>query len=261
MEPHFQFFRSNLIKYYTSGKGEPLFLIHGYQADSRIWERMIPLLQDKFELIIPDLPGHGDSPLIQTTNTMEFLSEIIYSIALARGYNGISIAGHSMGGYIALAFAEKYWNLTDGLTLINAHPFEDSITKQLGRNREADLINQGRKELLLLRFIHNNFSPSEVGNLKEEIKQITQIALSQPENGMLADLSGMMVRSDKVNAIRKARFEVDFIIGVDELKFPVKKIEALKSSKLRVHWLKNCGHMSIIEKPEETAAIILKYKC
>ena len=259
MEPHFQFFRSNRIKYYTCGKGIPLILIHGYQADSRIWEKMIPFLQDKFEMIIPDLPGHGDSPLIQSTNTMEFLAEIILNIMFAKGLKGVSLLGHSMGGYVALAFAEKYPNMTDGITLINAHPFEDSMTTLLARNREAELILEGRKELLLRGFIKNNFSPSRVENLKVEIEQATKISLSQPENGMLADLSGMMVRTNKTKNLQKARFDIDFIMGTDDAKFPSNEIKELALSRARFHWLNDCGHMCILEKPEETAAIIIDH--
>jgi pimeloyl-ACP methyl ester carboxylesterase len=97
MTPKFLFFRSSRIQYHVVGEGEPLLLVHGYQADSRIWEKMVPLLKEHFMLIIPDLPGHGQSPLIQATNDMDFLADVLYSIILSGGHSGISIAGHSMG--------------------------------------------------------------------------------------------------------------------------------------------------------------------
>jgi pimeloyl-ACP methyl ester carboxylesterase len=257
MESRFQFYRSKRVKYSIVGEGEPLVLIHGYQADSRVWQKMIPLLQEKYFLIIPDLPGHGQSPIIQTTNTMEFLAEIVYNICLSLGFKGVSLAGHSMGGYVALAFADKYKGMTDRLVLINAYPFEDSITKILARNREAELIMQGKKELLLRNFVKYNFSATNNNKSKEVIELATEIALSQPENGMLADLSGMMVRVNKTKLLNNFRGNVDFILGADDEKLAVKNSTKLSLDKASTHYIENCGHMSILEKPEEVAAIIL----
>ncbi|HBH48531.1 MAG TPA: hypothetical protein DDX98_07815 [Bacteroidales bacterium] len=258
MTPKFLFFRSSRIQYHVVGEGEPLLLVHGYQADSRIWEKMVPLLKEHFMLIIPDLPGHGQSPLIQATNDMDFLADVLYSIILSGGHSGISIAGHSMGGYAAMAFADKYPNLTDRLILLNTHPFEDGMNKMLARNREAEIIQEGKKEILLRNFVQNNFNRSSSNALKEEIQLATQIALSQPENGMLADLAGMMARKPRIELVQKKRLQADFILGMADSRIPIKFFEQLNKELVNIHWLADCGHMSMLEKPAEVAEIILK---
>lgn len=258
MEPHFQFYQSHRIKYYTCGKGETLVLLHGYQADSRIWELLIPLLQDHYSLLIPDLPGHGESPLIQSTNSMEFLAEIVFSLVMSSGSRGVTLAGHSMGGYVALSFAEKYPTLTDRLVLLNSHPFEDSITTILARNRESEIIQSGKKEILLRSFVQNNFCPKNILSLKNEIDLATHIALSQPENGMLADLAGMMARTNKVSVLLKKRIHAAFILGRDDKRIPINLFDTLGKNSLKISWINDCGHMSILEKPKEIARSILE---
>ena len=256
MTPHYQFYRSRQIKYYTVGAGDPLVLIHGYQADSRIWQKMIPLLEEDYELIIPDLPGHGESQLIQNTNTMDFLAETVFAVVMSGGYKGVTLAGHSMGGYVALSFAQKYRSLTDGVILINSHPFEDTMNKQLARNREAEFILQGRKELLLRSFVKNNFSESSIEHLKEEIELATEIALGQSEEGMLADLVGMMTRTSKTELLEKRNLPFTMIQGSDDPILPLKALQQMNLPDDKIHWLADCGHLSILEKPQEAAEVI-----
>jgi pimeloyl-ACP methyl ester carboxylesterase len=254
MESHYLFYRSQRVYYSTIGVGEPLFLIHGYQTDSRIWKYLIPLLSKKFTLVIPDLPGHGKSPLIQVVNSMDFLADIIYRIYLSMGFNGLSIAGHSMGGYVALAFAEKNSSIVDNLYLINSHPFVDSITKILARNRESDLIDQGKKQLLLRTFLQNSFSEKNKAGLKNEINLATEIALNQPENGMLADLAGMMARPERANILKDARYNTTIISSENELS--ASDSERMKYKNLSIKMIPECGHLSIFEKPKEVSKAI-----
>ncbi len=260
MEPHFQFYRSQRIKYYTCGKGETLVLLHGYQADSRIWKLLIPLLQDHYTLLIPDLPGHGESPLIQSTNSMDFLAEMVFNLIMASGSRGVTLAGHSMGGYVALCFAEKYPTFTDRLVLLNSHPFEDSMTTILARNRESEIIQSGKKEILLRSFVQNNFCPKNLLSLKNEIELATHIALGQPENGMLADLAGMMARTNKVSVLLKKRINAAFILGRDDKRIALNQFDSLDINALNIHWINDCGHMSMLEKPAEVARLILENK-
>jgi pimeloyl-ACP methyl ester carboxylesterase len=107
-------YRGKRIFYQLIGNGAPVVLIHGFGEDGEIWKNQIGLLKHKFNLIIPDLPGSGKSQIIDDMS-VEGMAEIIKSIIDTEspdilhpgGFRG-ALVGHSMGGYIALAFAEKY---------------------------------------------------------------------------------------------------------------------------------------------------------
>ncbi len=256
MEPRVILGFGKSIYYYTAGKGQPLVLIHGYQADARIWKLVVPLLEKKYQLIVPDLPGHGKSPLLGNVNSMDKLAELVYKICLSLGLNGVSVAGHSMGGFVAIALAEKYPTYIDSLALINSHPFADSITKSLARNREAEIIKEGKKHMLLRNFVKKVFSQPGIENAKGKMELATRIALSQPDEGMLADLSGMMLRKDQREVISKSRFHTLFIAGKndEELVKIIPFCEGRKGTKLIQ--LENSGHLSILEQPETVAKLL-----
>jgi pimeloyl-ACP methyl ester carboxylesterase len=257
MEDKILLYKSNIIHYQIVGNGKPLILIHGYFTDSRIWKNLVSLLESDFQLILVDLPGHGKSNTIQNINSMDFLAEIIYKLCLLLGVKYVRIAGHSMGGYVALAFADKYPEMLEGLFLINSHPFADNMAKTLARNREADIIESGKKHLLLMSFADKNFCLENQQDLKPEIDVVNKISYDQPVSGMLADLAGMMTRPDRNDVINNTRYPVYFIVGENDDKIPLKKIESIGGKNINIFRLSNCGHFCMIEKTKQTAEIIL----
>jgi pimeloyl-ACP methyl ester carboxylesterase len=258
MEIKHLYFRGSNVRYKIVGKGKPLMLLHGYQADSRIWNPLVDLLKDEFLVIIPDLPGHGNSPLIQYINNMEFLADMVNRICLSLGIDYFSLAGHSMGGYVALAYAQKYPMAIEKLFLINSHPFADTVTQVLSRDRETDLLIQGKKHLLIMPNIKNMFFNPEDALVRSNVDIAVKIALEQPVEGMIADLAGMMVRHDTSLVFKKPRFEIHIIAGKNDSKFPFDKVELLPNEKFRFTNLDDCGHFSVLEKPYEIAGNIFK---
>ena len=102
-------YRQTQIVYKTTGTGSPVVLIHGFAEDSTIWDNQVDFLKDKYRLIIPDLPGSGKSELITNNDTsLEDYAAIIKQILDKEKIETCIMIGHSMGGYITLAFAEKY---------------------------------------------------------------------------------------------------------------------------------------------------------
>ncbi len=94
------------LAYDRRGKGTPLVLLHGYPLDHRLWDDVVPLLEDQFDLILPDLRGFGGSSTVDAFYTMEDIASDIAGLLDFLGIQKTAIAGHSMGGYVALAFAQ-----------------------------------------------------------------------------------------------------------------------------------------------------------
>lgn len=249
-------YKNKQVSYRTEGKGSSLILLHGYQSDSRAWNDMIPFLKEQHQLIIPDLPGHGKSELIEEVNTMELMADVVKELMQHLNINKAIVAGHSMGGYVALALAEKTPNAVQQLYLVNSHPFADNTARIKGRQREIKLIADGRKELILKGFTHSNFAKTNASNLQENIDATIAIGLDQPNDGIIADLNGLMIRKDRSQLLANAEFKCHIIYGAEEDKFPVQEVRNLVSQNVRVHKLSNCSHMTIIEDASAVARII-----
>lgn len=256
MAEHYLIVEGKRVFYRIEGQGEPIILIHGYQADSNVWNKVAEILRKSFTLIIPDLPGHGLSELIKPVNDMQFLAKLIFRIMLTHAYKSVSVAGHSMGGYVALSFADLYPNYTDNVFLINSHPFADTMNKVLNREKESEIIQQGKKQLLIRSFVKNNFSSTFRCNQSKEVQRFTEMALRQGEEGMLADLAGMMARTEKINAPAKLRSKIQVILGTEDINVPDHKYIDVKDL-FDIHLVKNCGHMGILEKPENISELII----
>jgi 3-oxoadipate enol-lactonase len=102
------------LAYARDGKGTPLVLLHGFPVDHHLWDDVVPLLTDTFDLIIPDLRGFGESATVNTPYTMDDFASDIDGLLDHLGIEKAAIVGHSMGGYVALAFARIYPELTQG---------------------------------------------------------------------------------------------------------------------------------------------------
>ena len=258
MDTHLVLYHSKQIKYYTHGRGEPLMLVHGYQSDSKIWNPLVSLLEKQYYLIIPDLPGHGASQLVHPVNSMNLLGDILLRIAISERLEKFTLVGHSMGGYASLHFAEKNPNLLKQLFLINSHPFADHFTKVLNRSREANLIEDGRKEFLIKGFAKDNFAKETKIKRLDIVYWAMHLSLEQDEKGMLADLAGMMARNSKEHFLKKAKFPVGILLGKEDKILSELGIESLEDKRIKIHQLDNCGHMSMVERPDAIAEIIKK---
>jgi pimeloyl-ACP methyl ester carboxylesterase len=105
------------LAYDRRGKGTPLMLLHGYPLDHHLWDESASLLKNTFDLIVPDLRGFGESTTIDTPYTMADFASDIAGLLDQLGIQKAAIAGHSMGGYVALAFARLYPERVSGLAL------------------------------------------------------------------------------------------------------------------------------------------------
>ncbi|HXD09133.1 MAG TPA: alpha/beta hydrolase, partial [Anaerolineales bacterium] len=125
------------IAYERHGKGTPLMLLHGYPLDHHLWDDVVPLLKDTFDLIIPDLRGFGESATVSTPYSMNDFASDIAGLLDQLGIQKTALAGHSMGGYVALAFAERYPERMSGLALVSSQVLADPPDRKEGRYKTA----------------------------------------------------------------------------------------------------------------------------
>jgi pimeloyl-ACP methyl ester carboxylesterase len=245
-------FHSKNISYRITGKGKVLVLIHGYMASSEVWEPLVKSFRNNFLILTPDLPGHGKSECLSEIPSMEILAEAVNSILQKENIQRISIAGHSMGGYVALAFAELFPDKIENLILINSHPFADNLEKQINRVREIEMLKKGKKNLLVHLNISENFNPDRKLNFSKEIEKLFRIAMEIDKVSLIASLNGMKIRKDRSFIMSSQLYKFIWFLGKHDQKINYKEMISLteRNQNVKLITMENSGHMGIIEEEE-----------
>ena len=122
-------FNSGRIHYTDQGKGPAVILIHGYLETSEVWDSFAKKLSENFRVITVDMPGHGKSDMFDAVHTMDFMASSMAKLMEYLGIKKVFVTGHSLGGYITLAFAEIYHEMLSGYCLFHSQPFADDSGK------------------------------------------------------------------------------------------------------------------------------------
>ena len=234
-----------------------LILLHGFMENLFIWEEMEAELLKKFKLIKIDLPGHGKSEIYSEIHTMEFMAEKVNEVAEFLKIEKFHLLGHSMGGYVSLAFAEKYPEKLNSLTLFFSTYFADDEEKKELREKSLRIIKENFRTYVNAG-IPNFFSENEREFLTEKINLAKEIALSTNNDGVLAAQRGMKLRTDKLAILEKFEGKILVIAGkYDNAVNSEKTFKNLPNKKNVKSYLLDCGHNGHWEKPEICAAIIM----
>lgn len=243
-------------------KGEAVIvLLHGYLENLDIWEGFAGLLAHRYRVISLDLPGLGISEVKSETHTMDFLACVVKGVLDGLGVGKCFMTGHSMGGYVAQAFAAKYPEMLQGLILFHSTPDADTEEKKEDRRREKELIRSNKKELLASMFAPKGFAEQNHGRLRDEIEGFEELATINDDEGIIAILNGLIERPDRNEMLRKLKVPQLFIFGRHDALIPVEAAEKIIAAQpqAEVAWLENSGHMGFIEEPEASVEIISSF--
>jgi pimeloyl-ACP methyl ester carboxylesterase len=243
-------------------KGERVVvLLHGYLESLNVWDDFAGLIQPHARVVAPDLPGHGISEVVGPVHTMEFLADTVHAALTGLGVAKCTLVGHSMGGYVALAFAAKYPEMLDGLVLFSSTPNPDSEAKKEEREREVAIIEAGKKELLARTFPAKGFAVDNRRRFAAEIEDLSELIMLTEDEGIVALLRGMEQRADMNEMLRVLRVPQLFILGrKDEFITPeVAEGMITAQPQAQVVWLENSGHNGFIEQPREAVEALLKF--
>ena len=245
-----------------SQKGERcLVLLHGYLESMLVWEEFVPLLYKHVRVVTLDLPGHGISEVKGEVHTMEYLADTVAAMLDKLGIERCTIVGHSMGGYVALAFCEKYPERLDGLVLLSSTPNPDSPEKLGRRRREIALVKAGKKELMARIVPAAGFAADHRAAMQDYIDDRTETIHITEDAGIVAQLAGRMLRKDQNEMLRSSKVPQLFILGRKDEYIPPEVAEAMVAAhpQAKVVWLANSGHMGFIEEPQACADALLDF--
>lgn len=179
----------------------------------------------------------------------------------ALGIARCTLVGHSMGGYVALAFCEKYPERLDGVVLLSSTPDADTDEKKENRLREIKLVEAGKKDALARVAPEAGFAPENRPRMRDEIEDLVEQVFVTEDEGIAALLRGMIERPDRNEMLRRSAVRQLFIFGKHDGYIPLEKAEALAAAhpQARVAWLEHSGHMGFLEEPEITARALLDF--
>jgi pimeloyl-ACP methyl ester carboxylesterase len=237
------------IAYERWGRGVPLVLIHGYPLDHTIWKEVIPLLESGFDLIVPDLRGFGESGLREADSSiLDFASDIADLLTQLKIKHAI-LAGHSMGGYVGLAFARVYPERVSGLGLISSQLRADTPEGKAGRYETArQVMDKGVGSVVEAMTPKLSAAPRVQAFVRELISKQKPLALSNA-------LTAMAERPDSTDLAKTFKFPMLVVHGDSDALIPVDRGREVKALLPNAHYaeLPKLGHMTMIENPQAVA--------
>jgi len=267
-EVHFQ---NRSIHYWIKGSGKPLMMIHGFAEDHRVWNRQLESLSENFQLLIPDLPGSGKSDLLAHTS-MESMAEVIVAIMDKESIDQCCMIGHSMGGYVTLAFAEKNPARLNSFCLYHSTAYADSEEKKGIRLKAIDFIKKNGVEEFLKTSTPNLFAKRtqddgprttdhRVQSRKEMIQQLIDDYKNMKPESLIAYYQAMIRRPDRTAVLKSFTKPILFLLGKEDTAVPYQ--QGLEQSVLprypEVHTLELSGHMGMWEQTVEANRILLDF--
>ncbi len=242
------------LSYRKLGQGPAIVLIHGFPESGELWSNIWPDLSKKYTVIIPDLPRSGGSTFTGEGVSIEDMAESINDILIDCGINIAIIAGHSMGGYTALAFAEMYADKVKGLSLIHSFAGADSEEKKEARRKSIALMQKPKgKETFIRQMIPNLFAETFIHQHPEVVETQIESGLQLEVKAMVSFYNAMINRPERVKVLIDATFPVQFVIGKEDTAVPidVSAQQSTLSNRTFVEIYSDCGHMSMLEQPEK----------
>lgn len=245
------------IQYWVAGTGKPVMLLHGFGEDHTVWRYQVPALSKQYRLILPDLPGSGASEPLQRMG-MQDLAEVVHAIIHAEEIDACPVIGHSMGGYIALALAETYYNHVSALGLFHSTAYADSAEKQEARRKGIAFIGQHGPFEFLKTTTLNLFSPLSREKKPEIIEEQVAGLHNFSARALVSYYEGMMDRPDRSGVLGRSGLPVLFVIGKHDQAVP--PADSLKQSilpeKSYIHILQDSGHMGMLEEKDRCTRIL-----
>ncbi|WP_136480449.1 alpha/beta fold hydrolase [Cognatitamlana onchidii] len=246
------------IWYTDSGKGAAVVFLHGFLENSKIWNPFVKVLSKKYRVICIDMLGHGKSECLGYIHTMEMMAETVEAILKHLRIRRSIIFGHSMGGYVGLAYAEKNPDAIKGLCLVNSTANADTPEKKLNRNRAIKTVKANHKTFIRVA-INNLFRPKNRKLFKEQIKCLIAEAQQTPLQGIVAALEGMKIREDREALLHFTPFKKMLIASKKD---PVLDFDTLKNQTIttQVKFVEfPDGHMSFLENEGQLLQTILRF--
>ncbi|WHY75338.1 alpha/beta hydrolase [Neobacillus sp. WH10] len=245
------------IAYVDKGEGKAIVLLHGFCGSSLYWEKVTPELSKNYRVIAPDLPGHGESSMDKGYYSIEEYAEMLKVLLDQLNIQKVTMFGHSLGGYITLAFAEKYSNNLNGFSLVHSTAFPDSEEAKKGRLANTEKVQKEGIKSLIDGLVPKLFSPDNVE--EDHIKVVKEIGYLTTPQGAISALTAMKNRIDRNPVLEDTPLPVLLVAGEQDQIIPAEKTFSVSRDNIKQRLIKISGHMSMYENPTDLISEMNEY--
>lgn len=248
------------VAYWTVGSGPTLVLLHGFCEDSSMWWPFAQPLAEDYQLIGIDLCGFGKSDVPEEPQISE-LAAVLKAVLDELSLPKAALIGHSMGGYIALAFAEAYPDSLTGLGLFHSHPYADSRPKQVNRQKSMEFVESHGVRPFAVQLSKKLFGYSFSDDHPDAIAHFVKRASSYPPEAVIAAAKAMKNRVDRSAVLEQLACPVLFIVGKEDRAIPKRKSiqQLILADFAIIHLWPEIGHMGMQEAPKQSLAAIREW--
>jgi 3-oxoadipate enol-lactonase len=242
-------YQSVALAFEEYGQGPPVVFLHGYPLDHTIWQPLVPHLQNIARLILPDLRGFGKSPVPAGTYTMREMAEDVVGLLDQLEIEKAVLVGHSMGGYVSLAFAHAYPGRLAGLGLVATQAGADTPERRQSRLKTASAVKRrGVKPVV------NSMLP-KLTQKTELTQPLSDLMMQAQPAGVIGSLRGMAERPDMVGNLSNIAVPAVVLAGGADQILSLENMKTM-AQMLPKGWLVEIpdgGHMLMMESPDQVA--------
>lgn len=243
----------HMVHYRDEGRNnkKTVVLLHGFLQNLDVWSSYVLSYMHDFRVLTIDLPGHGHTDTFGEVHSMDMMARVVKTVLDEAGVNQCVMVGHSMGGYVALAFAEKYPYSLRGLGLVNSHALCDSDSHRESRQAVCEQVMENRASYIV-NFVPTLFDDSNRAALSQDIKDLQDQCLETRVEAIIAAQTGMMNRPSRIGVLQQLEVPVLFVYGKNDKRIPIEIAisQAMIPSHSEILLLDHVGHMSFMEERE-----------
>jgi pimeloyl-ACP methyl ester carboxylesterase len=252
------------IFYRVEGNGRPVMFVHGFGETGDVWKNQVAFFRGKYKMIIPDLPGSGKSALIKDMSMegmASVLEEIVQEELPSAAAEKLVMIGHSMGGYITLAYAEKYPDQLQAFGLFHSTAYPDNEEKKATRRKGIGFIRENGAFEFLRTTSPNLFSPGFKAENQALVDSFIQGLNNFSPESLVYYYEAMIERPDRTDLLKNAKIPVLFILGEHDTAILLQDTLKLCSlpEKAYIHILRKSGHMGMIEEADLSNEILKNF--
>lgn len=240
----------NIFGYDDEGHGPALVFVHGFPFDRRVWRKQAAALRGSHRVVTVDLRGFGESSAGDGRGSMQQFAEDVHDLLRALLTERVVLVGHSMGGYVALAFAHAFPEELRGLVLVGTQAGPDTPEGAAARRGTIEKVRAGG-----VRVVTEAMAPKMVApaNQAQMLDQVQGLMATATPAGVIGALEAMADRPDSRSALATIEAPTLVITGAEDGVIPPAEsrmiAEAIEGARLET--LPNAGHLVAFEQADE----------